>query len=119
MLTSEELVILRKPEVQKYIREKMGRCEAHDLLWCDTGYGFIYASEKCASQTCHGCNHHLIRIPDCISRDSVRPERGLIGMLDNSWEIIKPCLSDKWIVRCLNEQIDQGPDALTYTQRIS
>lgn len=113
MITPDELEILRKPEVQEYIREKMGQTERGDLL-----YNKI---NKCVevSSSRHEWHSMFLAIPDCISRDSKRPERGLVGMLDDSWEIIKPCLSDKWMVRCLDEQMGQGPDALSYVQNIS
>ena len=114
MLTADELAILRKPEVQEYISEKWNG----KVRFCEQ-YLFQGFINHCLCQEGRKITPNMILIPDCISRDSKRPERGLVGMLDDSWEIIKPCLSDKWMVRCLDEQMGQGPDALSYVQNIS
>jgi hypothetical protein len=119
MITADELTILRKPEVQEYIREKQGRPRLGDLLlrkltvfgelldsqiWMEeklweivcirqessiSGYWYCVSEngeewtltdEQMIDETCY-------RIPDCISRDSSRPERGLWGMID--WDVIR------------------------------
>ena len=69
MITPDELEILRKPEVQEYIREKMGELvkDPHYHYFCtENGQTVSYL------------------LPDCISRDSERPERGLWGMVNPS-----------------------------------
>lgn len=119
MITTDELAILRKPEVQAYIREKMGKWEIGNLYLFAERFYVVDREKQSVLNYYYQNDEKYIRIPDCISRDSARPERGLWGMLDDSWEIIKPCLSDRWMVRCLAEQMDQGPDALCYTQNIS
>jgi len=131
MITPDELEILRKPEVQGYIVGTLKYVVPGDVLFhIETEQTFtvgkVNETEFQIIPDLQGyewqLKEHLrffLRIPDCISRDSERPERGLVGMLDDSWEIINPCLSDKWMVRCLAEQMDQGPDALAYTQNIA
>jgi hypothetical protein len=94
MITPDELEILRKPEVQEYIREKTRDQEPGDSFLLKTRY---FTVEKLTSTGIIAFDkkgkrvefqfHHLtaaIQIPDCISRDSERPERGMWGMID--WE---------------------------------
>ena len=81
MITPDELAILRKPEVQEYIREKMGQWDDGDLYHCE-----IDGKERLILPDEDGmkrwpCCCHVLLIPDCISRDNERPERGLWGML--------------------------------------
>lgn len=93
MITPEELEILRKPEVQEYIREKMGELREYDrgfqhgeegtvlFFWQDDGplYSAFAPDGRYDPQA---IADDFLRIPDCISRDSERPERGLLGMLN-------------------------------------
>ena len=80
MITPDELEILRKPEVQGYIRECQGDPKGYDQFHCLTCGAYFQQKDG----DCH-CNDYdsekWIVIPDCISRDSSRPERGLWGML--------------------------------------
>src|SRR5574343_1691090 len=73
MIHPDELAIISKPEVQKYIREKMGRpLVDFDCVWCNEHQrieSYLY-------------QYDYLIVPDCISRDSERPERGLVGMID-------------------------------------
>ena len=92
MITPDELEILRTPEVQEYIREKMGQTERGDLL-----YNKI---NKCVevSSSRHEWHSMFLAIPDCISRDSSRPSRGLWGMID--WNGLSLFVTEKgtlWI----------------------
>ncbi len=77
MITGDELRILRKPKVQEYIREKMGKWEVGDLYYNPE----IRRSLTVSMMWWSPCIEALY-IPDCISRDSERPERGLWGMID-------------------------------------
>lgn len=95
MITSDELAILCKPEVQEYIREKMGDIEAGDLVNYDTfpvqPHVFSVDLDMLYDKNERDRLNDLAvsRIPDCISRDSERPERGLIGMLDGFYSLVK------------------------------
>jgi hypothetical protein len=82
MITPDELEILRKPEVQEYIREKMGLFNDGDMYECEFCHKLLVHNEEYTHDCLNGKepNNDLI-IPDCISRDSSRPERGLWGML--------------------------------------
>jgi len=83
MITGDELRILRKPKVQEYIREKMGKWEVGDLYYNPE----IRRSLTVSMMWWSPCIEALY-IPDCISRDSERPERGLWGMVDwKRWAI--------------------------------
>jgi len=77
MLTADELAILRKPEVQEYIREKWNG----KVRFCEQ-YLFQGFINHCLCQEGRKITPNMILIPDCISRDSKRPERGLWGMID-------------------------------------
>jgi hypothetical protein len=81
MLTADELAILRKPEVQEYIREKWNG----KVRFCEQ-YLFQGFINHCLCQEGRKITPNMILIPDCISRDSSRPERGL-------WGCLKPFIS--------------------------
>lgn len=78
MLTADELAILRKPEVQEYIREKWNG----KVRFCEQ-YLFQGFINHCLCQEGRKITPNMILIPDCISRDSKRPERGLWGMVES------------------------------------
>lgn len=91
MITADELEIHRKPEVQGYIREKMGELREYDrgfqhgeegtvlFFWQDDGplYSAFTPDGRYDPQA---IADDFLRIPDPISRDSERPERGLWKM---------------------------------------
>lgn len=86
MIAHAELEILSKPEVQEYI--KQFGYEKGDLVYRNGYYGeIVYVPNKEDFVTIRfyidnkKINLHFdefLFIPDCISRDSERPERGLI-----------------------------------------
>jgi hypothetical protein len=84
MITPDELEILRKPEVQEYIREKMGEWQIRDVGYSDElGVGILHGNglmyfDKAAINP-EWCKE-IIRLPLAI--DSDNPERGLWGMVD-------------------------------------
>lgn len=92
MLTSDELEILRKPEMQAYIRERMGAKEFGDCFFVEdekqVDVGPISDPNYLEYLETTG-KVKAYAIPDCISRDSERPERGLIGMLDGFYSLVK------------------------------
>lgn len=102
MITKEELEILRKPEVQAYIREKMGPLVHGDHVFLSGGHEDIFC-EDCKNYGVFSANIYegAILVPDCISRDSSRPERGLWGMID--WDIIASEMDEKGNMHLKND----------------
>ena len=98
MITPDELEILRKPEVQGYIVGTLKYVVPGDVLfYIETEQTFtvgkVNETEFQIIPDLQGyewqLKEHLrffLRIPDCISRDSERPERGL-------WGCLKPFIS--------------------------
>ena len=92
MITPDELEILRKPEVQGYIVGTLKYVVPGDVLFhIETEQTFtvgkVNETEFQIIPDLQGyewqLKEHLrffLRIPDCISRDSERPERGLLKM---------------------------------------
>ena len=81
-MTQEELELLK--ELQPVIRKHMGSWEIGDrFAYPVNGYPTkLVDSRNIEDVISNTSNMTLILIPDAISRDSERPQRGLWGMID-------------------------------------
>lgn len=102
-MNPDELAILRKPEVQDYI--KQFGYEKGDLVYRNGYYGEIVyapAGEDFVTIRFYMDNKKInlhfdefLLIPDCISRDSERPERGIVGILAGMDKIVRLHINDR------------------------
>jgi len=91
-MTNEELELYKTPILQELFKRKMGALQDGDMvLWDDSveslctecsdrdAYIKVFMDEIKANT--------VIRIPDVVSRNSSRPERGLIGMIEHFYKL--------------------------------
>lgn len=88
-LTPKELKYNNHPEMQKFFRDKMKVIIDGDAYICEFCDRYITHDEDHIHECCNKEPLNDIRIPDVYSRDSERPERGLVGMLGDSLQDIK------------------------------
>lgn len=92
-LTPEELKYNNHPKMQEFYKEKMGQWKWFDLYYDPDDEIFAVLPGQLLDFNNNKFSH-LMRIPDVYSRDSKRPERGLIGMLIGEWQCISNCHCD-------------------------
>jgi len=96
-MTKEEIDLYKNPKLQKLFKEKMGKYQKGDRFITPEDHEYIFLNISTLAPSC-------LRVPDIVSRDSTKPERGLLGMIGD-FDYITFCKANdgKTLCSCTKE----------------